>query len=631
MISPSIEDIRKNIFEFSNLDLSTHGLEISNQNEVTVYKLPISGKRKRTGKIYEEVINKVQQMLKDQPKIMNNVDTVNDLLTICHHISQNSKKINKKIEEFKIFILTMQLIRNDQLNHLPVKEALDHLQKSLKDEAKQEIQYEQNFDFLSRLNASIKANTIYPEELLSILQNHIKEDSNLSHLSLELSKKINKMAVNPNKYRGKRAALATLPNCRLEMALDGKSVKLLIIPDQNSKIAEGSFKVVREVHRFDITLELIENVRNYSYYERVLISPNGNPLLKMEDVEKHLRWDYHIQLELSKLKSDHLAELPQVLLPMASQKPEKNPPFELEQHRYPLAFDIATQWWEFPGNSSDINDRKITFEDELLILCQIAATCRLMHRHDFVHCDIKPGNILLQWEQYISNEQDSEEEEGIEQLDSFLTDFNMCREIGYHDTEIRENYPFWDTCKNNGWVTPFCDIYGLTICLGEMLIPKFFESLSKNRQELIEQNKFETAVDIATKKFIERCLDSQEIERIFGAADGFNPLMCQNKIKTFLEKNVDYSYREKLLILHELLAILEAALDLIFKVILTDREIYQFLEKKPKLQKKLQSKDQKVSVISKFETKFPLYNSQVFLEKLESILRLYRENFTLTK
>ena len=181
----SILEIRNNICDWANLDLSIHTLA-PNSYTIDIIKLPQLGKRKRTSDNLEESIIKIQQILKDQPRILASLETIDRLLTLCHHISQHSSDKIKALEDVKLFILQYQLIYNKQFNKLPTKIALDQLKNSLLQEAKEELA---DPLLIQRLENTLNDIVISPDDLSRALHYHIT-DQDLSAITGKLARKI---------------------------------------------------------------------------------------------------------------------------------------------------------------------------------------------------------------------------------------------------------------------------------------------------------------------------------------------------------------------------------------------------------------------------------------------------------
>ena len=421
------------------------------------------------------------------------------------------------------------------------------------------------------------------------------------------------MTFNQSKYRGKRAFLSKLPNCRLEMAPDGQTVKILIIPEAKPKIASGNYKTVKKVHRFDLMTHLKDGQRNYRHFHRALLGVRKkNNLDDVRVKENSIKQDYNIQLELSKLSSIRIAELPQPLFPLASQNKLKKPSYELEQKRYIADFHTALHESGVPISFSSDEVKNITTLDKLTVLYLIAQTCFKLHNHAVVHGDIKPGNILL----------DLNTDGNVKPV---LTDFNLCKMIGYEDFE--GEFEYWDTCRTKGWATPFCDIYGLTISLGEIFIPNFLDKIAKDRTLLNDLTKRELIISNATGLFIEDYFEEEEIVKIFGSLDECSPSKCREKIEAYLNDHFDQE--DRLIDIDRSLILLEAVLNFIFNVVDEDKKIYKFLKSNKELQEELNSTllEQKLSAVKKIEGRFSLANPNEFLSRLRAFINLYNQNF----
>lgn len=125
------------------------------------------------------------------------------------------------------------------------------------------------------------------------------------------------------------------------------------------------------------------------------------------------------------------------------------------------------------------------------VLADIATVLNAMHEIGYVHSDVKNLNILLS-------------ETSKNNFIGILNDFDFTQKLGLSDT-IGEDYCYWDDLRLEGITTPYTDVYGLVLSIGECLIPYFFnrrEELEEFRLNILNNRIFNED----NKRFI-RCID----------------------------------------------------------------------------------------------------------------------------
>jgi len=115
--------------------------------------------------------------------------------------------------------------------------------------------------------------------------------------------------------------------------------------------------------------------------------------------------------------------------------------------------------WLRGGSLRDVlTEKPFEFEAAALLLDQITAALAVAHRNDVIHCDIKPGNILL-------------DEDG----NAYLTDFGIAKDVsspGLAEVGAIVGSPDYLAPEqaSNEPVTPRTDIYSLGVVLYELLV-----------------------------------------------------------------------------------------------------------------------------------------------------------------
>lgn len=95
----------------------------------------------------------------------------------------------------------------------------------------------------------------------------------------------------------------------------------------------------------------------------------------------------------------------------------------------------------------------ITPPEILSVMLDVGRALTYMHRLGYVHCDIKPANMLIE-----------------SPFKGVLADFDTVTSIGRWD-EIPETYSFRASCHNAyGIATPFSDLYGFVLSAGSLIL-----------------------------------------------------------------------------------------------------------------------------------------------------------------
>lgn len=464
---------------------------------------------------------------------------------------------------------------------------------------------------------------VLPQQIIPFLCEHLVDNSRATDLARGLCREINEMALNPQKYKGKSIRLEKVLlayrfpiidrtkwtgseeiqlnfDCWLEMAPDGKKIKIVMIPEKNSKLGEGTYKVVHQAQVFEIPLRLKDGGgRDFRYTSKINFKVKGEDFSKQIDMKFNILSGLAIQREiLEKVKGAKIASLPEDHLPHLDSKVEN---FEMEQEWYNAdlhqAIVSSIVPLDFKGNVY-----RLSVLDKLQVLTDTALSLELIHKAGFVHRDVKPDNILIK----------IDEDNFIE---GFLADFDLACKIGF--SNLQADYQFWDKCSKNGLVTPFSDVYGLGMTLGELIIPGFKSSILFNPHVLLDsdsKNKFlnslvqnhATVLNLMSDP--EYCLSptmsAHEIKAQFSLYLETHESL-QPEIKRYLEQAIKD------------ITAYEMTIDYVTNLIRTDLDVYSFLERNLSLQNLLASseEDEKKLGIEILEKQFPLF-SEVSIIKL---------------
>ena len=371
---------------------------------------------------------------------------------------------------------------------------------------------------------SSRQKVVLPNHILNFLKKHLcggYDSEAILNITRGLCREINAMSLNPTAYKGKSIRLDKMaphqhpfpvftetskylkPNiiqlnfdCWIDMTPDGKRIDLVIIPPKNNTIGSGTYQTTHKAQRFEIPLVLKKaekGLRNVAYKASTLKQQNihdNKGMLKNDEERKTERNTILEGLTLQKTLLDNLkgvADVKLVGLPSirtqsnASAKTDDR--LEMEQEWYNGDFHSAIEKMAVPLDFGETPQmKKVTLRDLLSVCLDAAKTLAAIHQLGIVHHDVKPANTLLK-----INKQ--------ENVEGFLADFDLTTYIGSYGGH--EPYAYWDLCAQSGWVTPFSDLYGLTMTLGEAVLPGFWkirndpvQYLSPDKREATKQSIF---------------------------------------------------------------------------------------------------------------------------------------------
>lgn len=468
---------------------------------------------------------------------------------------------------------------------------------------------------------------VLPQQIIPFLCEHLIDNSRATDLARGLCREINEMALNPQKYKGKSIRLEKVLkeyrfpiidrtkwmgseeiklnfDCWLEMAADGKNIKIVMIPESDSKLGEGTYKVVHKAQVFEIPLTLKKGGgRDSRYTSKINFKVKGQYLLERVDMKFNILSGLAIQKEiLEKVKGVKITCIPEEHLPQVDSKIEN---FEMEQEWYNADLDQAIVSSIVPLDFKG-NFHRLSIFDKLQVLTDAALSLELIHKAGFVQRDVKPGNILVRID-----------ESGF--VEGFIGDFDLARKFGFSD--IQADYSYWDKCSKNGLVTPFTDVYGLGMSLGELIIPGFKSNILHNPQVLLDngsKNKFLNFLALNHPTVLSLMSDSEF---------GFSPTMSANEIKAqfnlYLEthEGLQPEIKRDLEQVVKDISVYEMTIEYIAKLIQTDQDIYHFLQTNHPVQALLASSDEgeKKKGIKILEDRFPLFSDVPVIKRLLEI------------
>ena len=448
---------------------------------------------------------------------------------------------------------------------------------------------------------------VFPSQILPFLSQHLIDKKNITDVARGLAREINEMSLNREKFKGKTVHIESLTKLYsypiigsrlsdrfllnfdfwIEMSSDGRAIKLLIKP-KVPLLGEGTYKTVHKAQSFEIPLRVQQVQRKMAYNRKVISAAKPG---YEEDISESLK---KLQDILSKVGKG--AKIPSVPRQLKSESPS----IKREQEWYNSDFRNVIYNSDIPLDFEPGTSLKVNVSEKLNILMDVALTIQLIHETGFVHRDVKPLNILVN-----------------AFLEGFISDFDTLTLPCKSDT-VSSDYPYWDTCSRKGWVIPFCDVYGLAMTLGEILIPDFIndkamiESMEDLKPEFLSQattayaerylNNFPDAAFF--KKFLNAKAPASHTIRLINIA------IAQNRVPSHVKPILENLKKE--------LEVMEVAVKYIFDIIKLDKEIYAFLENNIQLQLLLSSKNEKDQLLAaqQLQQAFPQASAESFLKNL---------------
>ncbi len=186
----------------------------------------------------------------------------------------------------------------------------------------------------------------------------------------------------------------------------------------------------------------------YSVIQRTL---NFLPIMKIDQVYESLQ----LQEYLIKIIPPEDARLARNI-DVRSYSSKNRKRLEIEQEWYNIDLHHAKIYGAVPININAASGfLSLRFATKVDLLIDQGKFLMVMHQQGIVHGDIKGANILLK----ITTD-------GL--LKEDLTDCDAMQKIG-HIPPDNTPYPYWDACRNNGFLLPSTDVQGFVYAIMEIL------------------------------------------------------------------------------------------------------------------------------------------------------------------
>jgi Serine/threonine protein kinase len=89
--------------------------------------------------------------------------------------------------------------------------------------------------------------------------------------------------------------------------------------------------------------------------------------------------------------------------------------------------------------------KALSLAETKAIYFELVKTIEAIHTEGYAHCDIKPDNILMCGKK------------------AYITDFDHIAPLWSHSEFVSTPYPYWDSCAREGYITPYCDLWGVSL------------------------------------------------------------------------------------------------------------------------------------------------------------------------
>lgn len=284
--------------------------------------------------------------------------------------------------------------------------------------------------------------------------------------------------VNYTPYIPQESASRILP-LKTWLKVDRVAQLLEIRISEANIYAEGGIKDVFRGHKFKMQLPLsndkavdISNIALHILKKREQIYND-----QQEDFELRLNWThngilFHEAIIANKIQG--IAPLPICLNGQINIADDLAT--EFEQRWFPSDLERAWSKGEVlcpkeacDPEASDTDELAITFhkiDDTSRVLLDVCKTLIEMHHIGFGHGDIKPGNILIDYDK---------------RFKGYLSDFDLASTIPGRTRKITEgDYIHFDDVALHGYITKFTDIYGIGILLALYFLPNFLIQTPKD-------------------------------------------------------------------------------------------------------------------------------------------------------
>lgn len=260
-----------------------------------------------------------------------------------------------------------------------------------------------------------------------------------------------------------------------------KIVKLQLIP-KDGFFDKGSYKIVKKAVTVQFKFTGVSLTELKSNWTVLILAKQTEG--KAKSTEEHLTDDFFIddalfnhlncQRGVKKLKKlldlncPNLIELPMVY---------PTNPFQASQAWYNTSLLRAMEDRSFFIDRFEALETTISSQEILNVMLDIGEAIKHLHLHGYVHCDVKPANMLAAFE------------EG--QLKGKLADLDLVTSIG--DKFEGDPYPFRATSHIlHGLATPFSDVYGFMVSMAPLILGKglirYFEQIVINGSSITKKN-----------------------------------------------------------------------------------------------------------------------------------------------
>lgn len=270
--------------------------------------------------------------------------------------------------------------------------------------------------------------------------------------------------------------------------------------------------------------------------------------------------------------------------------------YEYNQTRFQGDFDKVIREGRLPLQNASAASQtgqagmmKFAFADKIKALIEVTDKIHRFHLAGYVHRDVKPPNMLIQFVSSPSGE--------APRAVAFPADYDLTRKAGFEETSAQgKAYAFWDPCAREGIITPNCDVFGLTYSLGMALFPNFYDHV-KSRTRLEAHTDFAALMENkVTRKMQELGIaDSpsmQELRTKMGAPRTFRSY-CQMVHDTFqqfsLLENLTFEKSQEIRQFQAELAILPDLWRLIGRIFNSSDELLRDVHARNDLMQKLRS------------------------------------------
>lgn len=450
---------------------------------------------------------------------------------------------------------------------------------------------------------------VLPEQIMPIFDSDILSSVdfflNKQEICLVLCREMNDMIKDPEKYKGKSVRINKYTrqypyfiigqnskkiinldfDCRLQMAKDGKSIKVLLV---GSELGNGSFKVVSKAPKFEIDIMLKGFEREWFAKTGVLATSQPT-----DGTESTILNGLQMQatiLEIAAEKGGKFASMAEELFPNVDSSSKV--PLEMEQEWYNGDLNSLKGVGKVPlemGSASKV--RSLELNDVFDILLDVSYSLSTIHSSGLIHADIKPENILVKATEFTP-------------MEGYISDFDLTKRISVYNRPKPIIYFYWDRCACElGVFTPFTDIYGLGMSIGRGLFPAFYylalqnvnanpiydindyiekpdtydflmydplkalikkSALSSTQKEDLERdNKRTTAPELDHR--LHSCLDADKLLQNLSTYDSKGDPFMEHEIK----------------LIHEQAVAFKRGYELVKKIVIKNREFYEVVKNDP--------------------------------------------------